>query len=180
MSQRTPGRAALTLAVLALLGLVARGDGSRTEAPDADGAAAAAVESVMRTLRANKGAVRIGMSVTDAAKATPAAANHLDTRFLPLAGSWLDPERTMKGTVAWEIDLGAGKSVDVIRAVVVTGPCDRAKLERAIVAAGRRLGLDLSTDAEDPHTWFDAAADGVELWITTGEGVVVVDADSGL
>jgi hypothetical protein len=63
--------------------------------------------------------------------------------------------------VAWEIDLGAGKSVDVIRAVVVTGPCDRAKLERAIVAAGRRLGLDLSTDAEDPHTWFDAAADGV-------------------
>lgn len=35
----------------------------------------------------------------------------------------------------------------------------------------------MEPDAEDPDTWFDADARGVDLWVSLGDGIVVLEAE---
>ena len=136
------------------------------------------VASLMTELRANEGAVRVGMVATKAGKATAGAAKHIDQRYLPLKGSWLDPDGLLLGTVDWDTDLDTGNRVDSICVVLLAGSYDRSRMEKAIVAAGKKCGLALEPDEEDPDTWFDYQAKGTELWITLGDGIVVVEAEA--
>lgn len=163
-------RWAVVLAALVfLVALRARGEDPNVDPKEA-------VRQLMKALHGNKGAVRIGMGVSAADKATPGAANHIDQRFLPLRGSWLDKEGRLEGTVDWGVDLEAGKKVEYVKAVLVVAPFDKKEMGKAIAAAGRELGLKLSPDEDTPDTWFDENAEGIELWITIGDGIVVVDA----
>ncbi len=167
------------LAVLASVPLVAFApDRAEGEEPSTDAAPAPKeiVASLMKALHANKGAVRIGMSVAAADRATPGAANHIDQRILPLRGSFLDKEGRLNGTLDWDVDLGKGTKVGLIRAVALTGRFDKKEMGKAIVAAGKELGIELEPDDKNKDTWFDAGASGVEIWVTIGDGVVVVDA----
>ncbi|MCK6459233.1 MAG: hypothetical protein L6Q95_04980 [Planctomycetes bacterium] len=170
---------AALLAVLAPLPLVALfPDRAEAEEPGTDAAPAPKeiVASLMKALHANKGAVRIGMSVAAAERATPGAANHIDERILPLRGSFLDKEGRLNGTLDWDVDLGKGTKVGLIRAVALTGRFDRKDMGKAIVAAGKEIGIALEPDEKNKDTWFDAGASGVEIWVTIGDGVIVVDA----
>jgi hypothetical protein len=171
-------KSAAALAVLASICFV----GLSPEAVRGDEAARAkpadVVGTLMKALHANKGAVRVGMSVSSADKATAGAANHLDTRFLALRGSWLDKEGRLDGTIEWEVDLDQGKKVDCIRVVLVVEPFDKKEMGRAIVAAGKEFGADLKADDENPDTWFDEETMDREVWVTIGEGVVVMDVQS--
>jgi hypothetical protein len=132
---------------------------------------------VMKALRANKGTVRVGMPVADADRATRGAAKLIDQRYLPLRGSWLDKGGRLNGTVDWGVDVETSRKVDLIRVVVLTGRFDRKEMGKAVVAAGREIGLKLEPDEEDPDTWFDAAAEGIELWVALGDGIIAIEAE---
>jgi hypothetical protein len=170
------------LAVLASLSFLALAPGSARGQEPATGAAPKvmepkeAVSSVMRALGANKGTLRIGMTVAAADRACAGAANHVDERILPLEGSFLDKERRLRGALSWDPDLEKGTKVGLIQAVLLTDRFDRKELGRTIVAVGKELGFNLATDKEAPYTWFDAEAEGVELWVTLGDGVVVIES----
>ena len=135
-----------------------------------------ALASVMRALLANEGLVRVGMTAEDADRALPGTAKHLDQRFFPLQGSWLDEEGQMDGTVVWDVDPETAEEVDTICAVLVTGDFDKEEMGEVVVSVGKEIGLTLAHDEEDPDTWYDAEAEGVELWVTLGDGIVVVDS----
>jgi hypothetical protein len=179
-------RRALALAIATLMSIapVPLGpDGARADAPPPAPARATAdpkdaVGSLIKALRANKGAVRVGMAVANADRATAGAARHLDQRLLPLRGSWLDKDGRMNGIIDWDVDLDAGKKVDCIRAVLLTEPFDKKEMGKAILDAGKAVGLDLGTDPETPLTWYDEEATGVEIWVTLGEGIVLVEAQT--
>ena len=134
-----------------------------------------ALASVKKDLMANKGRVCIGMSAEEADRATPGAAKHVTQRFLPLQGSWLDEKSRMNGTIVWEVDVETGEKVDLVCAVLLPGPFDRKDVEKTIVEVGKKIGLDMAPDEADPNTWYDAEAEGLEVWVTLGDGIVVVD-----
>ena len=169
-------------AVAPLLPAPARGEEPVPASPPKKNDPMADVAELMTLLRMNegaaKGAVRVGMVAAKADRATPGAAKHIDQRYLPLAGSWLDPEGRLRGTVDWDTDLDTGKRVDSIQAVLLTGPYDRKEMAKAVIAAGKSLGLNLEPDDEDPDTYFDYKAKGIELWVTLGDGIAVIEAEA--
>lgn len=164
------------ICVVALVPGRARGEEPAEDARAKDADPKEALGLLMKALHANKGAVRVGMTVANADRATPGAANHVDQRFLPLRGSWLDKGSRMNGTLDWDVDLEDGKNVDCIKAVLLTERLDRKEMGKAVAAVGRELGLKMEPDKENKDTWFDAEAEGMEIWVTLGDGVVVVEA----
>jgi hypothetical protein len=135
------------------------------------------VAGIMKALRGNNGPLRPGLPKKQAIAASPGAAKHIDTWYLPLAGSWLDPERRLQGTIDWDLDLDTETKLDCLRVVITTGPLDRRQMASTIVATGRSIGMTLDNDEEDPFTWFDGDAEGIELWISVGDGIVIVEAE---
>lgn len=67
--------------------------------------------------------------------------------------------------------------MDVLRVVLLAGPFDREEVIRVILEVGKELGLAMEPGEDFPSTWFDYEATGVELWITLGDGVLVVEAE---
>lgn len=180
MSRWWPAAVLAVLAPICVVGLTprhARGEEPTADARGKDAKATEALGLIMKALFANKGSVRVGMTVANADRASAGAAKHLDQRYLPLRGSWLDKGGRMNGVVDWDVDLEAGTKVDSIRVVLLTERFDRKEVGKAVVSVGREIGLKMAPDEEDKDTWFDAEAEGVELWVTVGDGIIVVEAE---
>ncbi|NJN14492.1 MAG: hypothetical protein HC813_02360 [Planctomycetes bacterium] len=167
---------ALALAGVALM-TVLRADEESGTAEATSARAVNAVATIMKELRANKGTVRSGMTLAQADRATKGAALHIGERYLPLAASWLDKEQELLGTIYWDEHLEEEGKVDVIRVVLLCGAYDKKEMTKAIVATGKRIGLDMEPDEEDPDTWFDYQSKGIDLWISLGERIVVIEGN---
>ncbi len=165
-------------AVMAPVFLLALARGEDAPAPEEEGIRAT-VCALVKTLHANKGAVRVGLPIAEAASAQPGAAKHVFDRYMSLRGSWLDKAGRLDGIVNWDEDLASHEKVDSIRVVLVTGRIDRKEMGKAVAAAGAQIGLDVTPDSEDPDTWFDASSEGaIDLWISIGDGVVVLEVEA--
>jgi hypothetical protein len=136
-----------------------------------------AVVRLMRALRADDGPIRSGISAAKASRATPGAARFFKDRTLPLAGSWLDPDSVLQGTVDWSLDLETESEVRLIRVVLLVGPIEPDGLRKTIYRAGKSMGLEFDLEDDDPNPWHGEASEGIELWIAMGDGIVVIEAN---
>ena len=136
------------------------------------------LDRVIRKLHANDGALRLGATPKAALKACPGSAAMMTEYLVPLAGSFLDPDRTLRGSIRWSYDgKGSSARVDAIQVVILSGTVDREAMRSTLKAAGKAVGLILDTSEDRPDTWFDFEAKDTDIWVAVGDGVVAVDAD---
>lgn len=102
-------------------------------------------------------------------------ANMLGDLYLALADTQYSPGARWHGSVRVQTD-DKKKRVTAIEIVLITGPYDLKAAEAAVIAAGKKVGLRLESDHDDPHTFFDERKQlRKDLWIALGKGIIVFE-----
>ena len=135
---------------------------------------AGAIDTIMTRLYRAKDGVYVGIPNAKVLALLKGRAYMVGDLYLPLADSQYAPGARWHGSLRVQTD-DTKKLVTDIELTLITGPYDLKAAEAAVVAVGKKLGLWLESDKEDPHTFFDARKLRKEIWIALGKGIIVFE-----
>ncbi len=137
-----------------------------------------AVTHVMTTLRKNKKGLRIGMTNAQAARAAKGAAMQSGEYVIPLAATVYAPPGEWHGVLTFFVDSDEPRAaLDTLDVALLCESYDKAAMGRTIARVGRKLGLKLENDEDEPLTYMDAESTGNDLWISLGDGVIYLSVN---
>jgi hypothetical protein len=169
-------RNVLTVGTLVLGVLGASHVAARDPAPSPEAALRETVrEWIVRAYRNELGVVP-GTRRANAMSQAPAGANIGHTFYFSLAGTPYETKPSIAGTYQYYID-DDDSHVGTVTLTITVPAYDVVAMGKTVVEAGKALELDMSSDDEDPHTYWDIPDGGRSLWVALGRGVVVLEMD---